>query len=427
MKRSELYEKVWSAPMTRLAKQLGISDVGLAKACRRHDVPAPPRGYWAKLAAGHKPPQTPLPNAELDVEVHFVIPDPNQLARKQAIERRRAELLSISDASAKERAPIVFATALEGAHPLVKATHRYCGRLLLLIERAKRNRGKGWIDTKPEDRPPPEQHGRYHLVHKGCLDINASLVSMDWILLFHATLLRSLSEGGMKIVRLENTEATYARRRSEPVIEMKLGDETFSLKFSEGYRRIRLSPSEVAEKRKDSSWASEYEMKPSGNFTLNIQGTEYQASKTWQGTQEKLQNLLEEIVRTAQLLPALQTQLRKERKIREADQQRAAEVRAREQRRNESKAEQLKQAYLMMEADARVQQLKSFLDRLERRLDDFQPPYDERVKIWLEVVRNELAARNPADEILARCLDVPSWATWPPAWWPTDPKLDTVD
>jgi hypothetical protein len=70
MKRSELYEKVWSAPMTKLAKQLGISDAGLAKTCRRHDVPAPPRGYWAKLAAGHKPPRTPLPTPKLDVEVH---------------------------------------------------------------------------------------------------------------------------------------------------------------------------------------------------------------------------------------------------------------------------------------------------------------------------------------------------------------------
>jgi hypothetical protein len=65
MKRSELYEKVWSAPMTKLGKELGISDVGLAKACRAHDVPAPPRGYWAKLAAGHKPPRAALPNPKL--------------------------------------------------------------------------------------------------------------------------------------------------------------------------------------------------------------------------------------------------------------------------------------------------------------------------------------------------------------------------
>ncbi|WP_144160667.1 hypothetical protein [Paraburkholderia sp. BCC1885] len=427
MKRSELYEKVWSAPMTRLAKQLGISDVGLAKACRRHDVPAPPRGYWAKLAAGHKPPRTPLPNPKLDVEVHFTTLDPNQLARQRAIESRRAELLSTSDASAKERAPIVFATDLKGAHPLVGATRRYCDRLPRLIERAKRNWGKSRIDTKPEDRPPPEQHGRYHLIHQGCLDINASLASMDWILRFHATLLRSLSDGGMKIVRLENTEATYARHRSGPAIEMRLGDETFSLKFSEGYRRIRLFPAEVAEKRKESSWASEYETKPSGNFTFSIQGTEYQASKTWQGTHEKLQGLLDEIVRTALLLPALQMRLRKERKASEADQQRAAEARAREQRRSEAHAEQLKQAFLMMEADARVQQLKSFLDRLEQRADDLQPPYDDRLKIWLKVVRNELAARNPVDEILSRCVAVPSWTTWPPAWWPIDIKLDIVD
>jgi len=427
MKRSELYEEVWSAPMTRLAKQLGISDVGLAKACRRHDVPAPPRGYWAKLAAGHKPPRTPLPNPKLDVEVHFTTRDPNQLARRGAIESRRAELPPTSDASAKQRAPIVFAADLEGAHPLVRATRRYCDRLPRLIERATRNRGKGWIDTKPEDRPPPEQYGRYHLIHEGCLDISASLASMDWILRFHATLLRGLSDGGMKIVRLENTEATYARRRSEAVIEMRLGDEAFSLKFSEGYRRIRLSPAEVAEKRKESSWASEYETKPSGNFTLSIQGTEYQASKSWQGTQEKLQGLLDEIVRTALLLPALQMRLRKERKATEADQQRAAEARAREQRRSEAQAEQLKQAFLMMEADARVQQLKSFLDRLEQRADDFQSPYDDRVKIWLKVVRNELAARNPADEILSRCVAVPSWTTWPPAWWPADTKLDIID
>jgi hypothetical protein len=36
------------------AKHYGISDVGLAKACRRMGVPRPPVGYWAKRAAGHE-------------------------------------------------------------------------------------------------------------------------------------------------------------------------------------------------------------------------------------------------------------------------------------------------------------------------------------------------------------------------------------
>jgi hypothetical protein len=32
--REELYEKVWSRPMRSLAKEWGISDVGLAKICK---------------------------------------------------------------------------------------------------------------------------------------------------------------------------------------------------------------------------------------------------------------------------------------------------------------------------------------------------------------------------------------------------------
>jgi hypothetical protein len=52
MTREQLYELVWSEPMADLAKRLGISDVGLAKQCRRANVPHPPRGYWAKLDAG---------------------------------------------------------------------------------------------------------------------------------------------------------------------------------------------------------------------------------------------------------------------------------------------------------------------------------------------------------------------------------------
>ncbi|MFM0705633.1 hypothetical protein [Paraburkholderia sediminicola] len=59
--RQQLYELVWSGPMTTLAKTLAISGVGLAKACRRGDIPVPPRGYWARLAAGQRVVRTPLP------------------------------------------------------------------------------------------------------------------------------------------------------------------------------------------------------------------------------------------------------------------------------------------------------------------------------------------------------------------------------
>lgn len=59
--RQELHDLAWSEPMRNLAKRLEISDTGLAKACKRADIPRPPRGYWAKLSAGKKVSRQPLP------------------------------------------------------------------------------------------------------------------------------------------------------------------------------------------------------------------------------------------------------------------------------------------------------------------------------------------------------------------------------
>lgn len=61
--REELFELVWTAPVTELSARFGISDVGLAKVCRRAAVPCPPRGYWAKVEAGHHVERLPLASA----------------------------------------------------------------------------------------------------------------------------------------------------------------------------------------------------------------------------------------------------------------------------------------------------------------------------------------------------------------------------
>jgi hypothetical protein len=50
--REKLYREVWAEPTRKVAARYGISDVALAKACRQLQVPKPPRGYWAKRAAG---------------------------------------------------------------------------------------------------------------------------------------------------------------------------------------------------------------------------------------------------------------------------------------------------------------------------------------------------------------------------------------
>ena len=63
--REKLYEEVWKEPVLVVANRYGVSNVALAKACRKLAVPLPPRGYWARVRAGRKaPPRPPLPPYE---------------------------------------------------------------------------------------------------------------------------------------------------------------------------------------------------------------------------------------------------------------------------------------------------------------------------------------------------------------------------
>jgi AcrR family transcriptional regulator len=59
--REELYDRVWSKPMSVLAREYGLTGNALAKICSRLHVPYPSRGHWAKVLAGTAPARPALP------------------------------------------------------------------------------------------------------------------------------------------------------------------------------------------------------------------------------------------------------------------------------------------------------------------------------------------------------------------------------
>ena len=69
--RAALYEQVWARPMLQLAGEYRITGNGLAKACRKANIPVPPRGYWAKLKHGKRvkprPPLQPTPENHTEI------------------------------------------------------------------------------------------------------------------------------------------------------------------------------------------------------------------------------------------------------------------------------------------------------------------------------------------------------------------------
>lgn len=75
--REELYEAVWSESVQKLAMALGISDVGLAKICKKLNVPRPGRGYWAKSRGARKVLRVPLPPLKPGQDESYVISSPD--------------------------------------------------------------------------------------------------------------------------------------------------------------------------------------------------------------------------------------------------------------------------------------------------------------------------------------------------------------
>lgn len=63
--REKLYEEIWNEPITKVSKRYGVSDSYLVRILKSLNIPRPPRGYWATVAAGIHPERPPLPAAKL--------------------------------------------------------------------------------------------------------------------------------------------------------------------------------------------------------------------------------------------------------------------------------------------------------------------------------------------------------------------------
>ena len=64
--RQELFELVWSMPMTKLSKQFELSDVGLRKICIKHQIPLPLQGHWTRKQFGKEAPRPELPDKDFN-------------------------------------------------------------------------------------------------------------------------------------------------------------------------------------------------------------------------------------------------------------------------------------------------------------------------------------------------------------------------
>lgn len=108
--RAEFHELVWSKPMTHLAKDFGLSDVALHKICRKHGVPTPPAGWWAKKAVGKAVAITQLLPVENETRIRIVATDLGLNDLRLAEVREVARVRASSAPATSEPHPIVEKT-----------------------------------------------------------------------------------------------------------------------------------------------------------------------------------------------------------------------------------------------------------------------------------------------------------------------------
>lgn len=327
--RQALYDQVWSTPMTKLAKEYGISDVALAKICKKLNVPYPRRGYWRRKETGKAVKQLPLlPNtdpAKQRVTIHRTIrPESVVPLSEDATQRITAE-------QAPER-KIVVPDRLTSPHRLLKEH---------LTE---------WRSPKVND---------YGAIWSGSirqLNLRVSPTSLGRALRIMDTLFKALESGGYPVGIQQGYHKTLGVRiNGEPI--------TFGLEE----RFQRMSHPEQKDLTRQWWQRQRYQYSPTGILSLKI--TEVWGDglrKTWSDRKRaKIENCLNEfIVGLLRVAEAVKS-ARLKRELEQQAQREAQHTREEEARKRQE--ELARRQALEQEAVnwAKAQQLRGYLAALK--------------------------------------------------------------
>ncbi len=72
--RKELYERIWTTPISVLAKELDLTSGTIVALCDEHQIPRPARGHWSKARHGRTPQPVPLLSTENDHSPIRIVP-----------------------------------------------------------------------------------------------------------------------------------------------------------------------------------------------------------------------------------------------------------------------------------------------------------------------------------------------------------------
>ncbi len=420
LSREDLYAQVWSVPMRRLAQQYGISDVGLAKICKKHQIPRPPAGYWAKKEFGKPLEELPLPavtDANLSMvhiresppasaDEHLAEQKPvAQVAKQKPVEQvveqkpveqvaeqkpavKNPELLKLIEREADAKNRISVSSLLRSPHPLIGET-KQCLR-----------------DSSPD------QYGKVrpqHLDQLSHLDVRVTKPSIPRVLLILDALVKALVDRGHKFeLHGEGWHRTTC---------LKVLGERFGIQISEKSRQVEHKPTEEEKQQKQRLGflysRPKHDYVGTGVLDLQLMGENGYAINTWRDSKDfKIEDCLNDFVIATYIAVERQQDQRHQQKMWEIERRRQEQMRWEEEQRRRHEEARRKQLEEMATSWTKALHIRQFVAAVQ---DDARRRFDgivdgSELASWI-LWANEHADRlDPVCGVagkLAACVAVP--------------------
>ena len=364
--REELYKLVWSEPLTKLSKQLGISDVGLAKICKRLNIPRPEHDHWLRSRKGWP------------VKVKALLPmhDPSLLRveiekreKKEKIQEQQLEQDPLILYERLQENWIQVPLTLHAPHDLVKAT----------AEHARKR--------------DPGRYGRLDLREKERLDIVVSPASLPRALRIMNALIKALERRGMTVsVKPTPDFKTRAFIKGEEV--------PFGI-----YEPSKQVPHTLTadEKRRmkeyghDPSWFQKYDYIPSGKLSL-VDKAHWEPVPIVKDTDKKpIEECLNEFIIGLIKAAEVQKADRIEREKRRAADEEARRRREEIERQRREEEERFKTLERQVEAWTKSQQIRAFVEAVRAAAVTARGPIEPGSDLdrWIEWALKQAEQINP--------------------------------
>ncbi len=268
LNRQQLYELVWTTPLSKLAKQYHISDYGLRKICKKMNIPLPNLGHWQKL-------QYLKPVLKIDLPTNYSGRDEvtlNAIDEKDEVKKREVSIKTslIKEIESNKELPMRVPTKLKNPDSLIVQAqddlkgdnHNYWSR-------------NGLIQTK-----------------SGFIDMKVTPRNFSRALRFMDTLIKLLRARGHEVI--VNSDKTYAVIFGEKIV----------IRLQEKLR--------FEEKDNNYGWKSR-EYFPTGILTFRIWKHFIFHQKTWSDGKITIENQLPKILAGLEMMALTEREQRIER------------------------------------------------------------------------------------------------------------------